>query len=51
LVDYSKNRISKETIDLLIKLAREVNLDKAIEAMFTGEKINLLNIDRCYTQP
>jgi glucose-6-phosphate isomerase len=40
LVDFSKNKISQETINLLINLAKEVNLDKAIEAMFSGEKIN-----------
>ena len=40
LVDYSKNRITQETMQLLVQLAEECDLSKAIEAMFTGEKIN-----------
>lgn len=40
LVDYSKNRITKDTRDLLIELAKECRLKQAIEAMFKGEKIN-----------
>ena len=40
LIDYSKNRITKETLDLLIALAKECQLEKAIAAMFRGEKIN-----------
>ena len=40
LVDYSKNRITEETISLLLNLAKERNLKEAIEAMFSGEKIN-----------
>ncbi|MGJ1448259.1 glucose-6-phosphate isomerase [Sphingobacterium spiritivorum] len=40
LVDYSKNRINEETIALLIQLAKECQLDVAIKAMFSGEKIN-----------
>ncbi|MCD9584118.1 glucose-6-phosphate isomerase [Tenacibaculum maritimum] len=39
-VDYSKNRITEETIDLLIELAEEVGLSNAIESCFSGEKIN-----------
>jgi glucose-6-phosphate isomerase len=41
LLDYSKNRIDEETVALLIQLARECGLNKAIEAMFSGEKINV----------
>jgi len=41
LVDYSKNRITDETLALLIQLARECMLNKAIDAMFNGEKINV----------
>ncbi len=41
LVDFSKNRISEETMNLLFKLAEECDLKNAIEAMFTGEKINI----------
>lgn len=40
LVDYSKNRITEETMDLLFGLAREVDLADAIEKMFTGAAIN-----------
>ncbi|WP_019000586.1 glucose-6-phosphate isomerase [Succinimonas amylolytica] len=41
LVDFSKNRITEETLGLLIKLAEESDLKNAIEAMFNGEKINV----------
>ncbi len=40
LVDYSKNKIDEKTIALLIQLAKECGLKEAIEAMFSGEKIN-----------
>lgn len=40
LIDYSKNIITDDTIRLLIELANETELKQAIEAMFTGEKIN-----------
>ena len=40
LVDYSKNRITDETISLLIALAEEAGLKQAIEDMFAGKKIN-----------
>ena len=40
LLDYSKNRITDETLALLMQLARECMLNKAIEAMFSGEVIN-----------
>lgn len=40
LFDYSKNRITQTTMDLLIALARQASLDSAIEAMFNGAKIN-----------
>src|SRR6476661_3223174 len=40
LVDYSKNIITENTLDLLLKLAEECRLQEAIEAMFGGEKIN-----------
>ena len=39
-VDYSKNRITKETLSLLVDLAKEVGLKQAIEAQFSGEIIN-----------
>ena len=40
LVDFSKNKINQETLKLLRQLAKESVLDEAINAMFTGEKIN-----------
>lgn len=40
LLDYSKNRISDETLALLIQLARECKLDEAINSMYNGDKIN-----------
>jgi glucose-6-phosphate isomerase len=39
-LDYSKNRITGETIQLLIQLAEESGVRQRIEAMFQGEKIN-----------
>lgn len=41
LLDYSKNRIDDETLALLTQLARECGVNKAIEAMFSGERINV----------
>ncbi|MBN1658306.1 MAG: glucose-6-phosphate isomerase [Anaerolineae bacterium] len=40
LFDYSKNRITQETMGLLFALAREAGLADKIEAMFTGQKYN-----------
>lgn len=40
LIDYSKNRISEETIKLLLSLAKECQLKEAIDLMFSGEAIN-----------
>lgn len=40
LVDYSKNNITQETIDLLLELADEVNLKDAISKYFAGDSIN-----------
>ena len=40
LVDFSKNRLSKETLTLLEELAHEVDLKGAMEAYFGGEAIN-----------
>ena len=39
-VDYSKNRITEKTKELLLKLAEEVNLNEAIEKYFGGDIIN-----------
>ncbi|WP_314363480.1 glucose-6-phosphate isomerase [Rothia mucilaginosa] len=40
-VDLSKNLITPETVELLVKLAEEVKLEQAREAMFSGEHINV----------
>ena len=40
-LDYSKNRITDQTLKLLIQLAEESGLREKIEAMFRGEKINV----------
>jgi glucose-6-phosphate isomerase len=40
-LDYSKNRITDETLQLLVKLAEECGLRQRIDAMFNGEKINI----------
>jgi glucose-6-phosphate isomerase len=39
-LDYSKNRITDETLKLLIELAKQSGLREHTEAMFTGQKIN-----------
>jgi len=39
-IDYSKNRITKETRDLLVSLAKEVGVQEAITSCFEGKKIN-----------
>jgi glucose-6-phosphate isomerase len=40
LFDYSKNRISPQTLEGLAQLAEECKVPEAIEAMFTGQRIN-----------
>lgn len=40
LFDYSKNRVTEQTIALLMNLARQANLGQMIAAMFTGQKLN-----------
>jgi glucose-6-phosphate isomerase len=40
-LDYSKNRITDETIKLLVQLAEESGLREQIDSMFRGEKINI----------
>jgi glucose-6-phosphate isomerase len=40
LFDYSKNRITEKTIDLLVALAEQAQIKEKAEAMFSGEKIN-----------
>jgi len=39
-LDYSKNRVTDETLKLLFALAKEAGLSERIDAMFRGEKIN-----------
>ena len=50
-LDYSKNRITGQTLKLLIQLANQAGLKNRIEAMFSGEKINVTegpgSIARC----
>jgi glucose-6-phosphate isomerase len=41
LLDYSKNRVTDETLKLLLQLAEESGLRGRIDAMFSGEKINI----------
>jgi glucose-6-phosphate isomerase len=41
LFDYSKNRVTDETLKLLVQLAEESGLRARIDAMFRGEKINI----------
>src|SRR6478672_6880520 len=40
-LDYSKNRLTDETLKLLLQLAEESGLRARTEAMFAGEKINV----------
>src|SRR5271156_2639136 len=41
LLDYSKNRLTKETIRLLVAVAERAGLRERIEAMFSGDHINV----------
>src|SRR5258705_3182215 len=40
-LDYSKNRVTDQTLKLLLQLATESGLPERIDAMFRGEKINV----------
>jgi glucose-6-phosphate isomerase len=40
LLDYSKHRVDRQTMDLLFALARECRLPEAIRSMFNGEELN-----------
>ena len=40
-LDYSKNRVTDETLKLLVQLADESRLRERIDAMFRGDKINV----------
>ncbi|WP_445168804.1 glucose-6-phosphate isomerase [Mycolicibacterium sp. Dal123E01] len=39
-IDYSKHRVTRETLTLLVELARAANLEERRDAMFSGEHIN-----------
>ncbi|HSW92878.1 MAG TPA: glucose-6-phosphate isomerase, partial [Gammaproteobacteria bacterium] len=39
-LDFSKNRITPETLSLLVQLAKEVNLSRSIDALFSGQPVN-----------
>jgi glucose-6-phosphate isomerase len=41
LLDYSKNRITQETVRLLLDLANQANLKDWVDRTFNGEKINI----------
>jgi glucose-6-phosphate isomerase len=40
LFDFSKNLVTEETLDLLVKLARQAGVEKKRDAMFAGERTN-----------
>src|SRR5580700_6805150 len=40
-LDYSKNRVTDETLELLFRLAKDAALRERIDAMFSGAKINI----------
>ena len=40
LLDYSKNRLDKQALDLLFALARQEQVESSIERMFSGDRIN-----------
>ena len=40
-IDFSKNILTNETLDLLLEYAKTLNIKKSINAMFHGEKINV----------
>src|SRR5438552_4076094 len=40
-LDYSKNRVTDQTLKVLLQLAKESGLRERIDAMFRGEKINI----------
>jgi hypothetical protein len=46
LIDYSKNIINQETMDLLLELANELGLKRRI---FEGKSLIKLKIEQCYT--
>ena len=46
-LDYSKNRIDRRTMDMLVELAKETGVEAARDRMFSGEKINITEIFAC----
>ena len=49
-LDYSKNRITETTVDLLLALADEAGVEKQRQALFSGERINVTE-DRAVLHP
>jgi glucose-6-phosphate isomerase len=49
LIDYSKNIINQETMDLLLELANELGLKKAISIILKGKSLIKLKIEQCCT--
>ena len=49
LLDFSRNRINDETLDIFEKLADEIKLSEAIKSYFNGEKINETEGEEFYT--
>jgi glucose-6-phosphate isomerase len=49
LIDYSKNIINQETMDLLLELANELGLKKAISDYFEGKSLIKLKKEKCCT--
>jgi glucose-6-phosphate isomerase len=46
-LDYSKNRITDETVELLVHLAEQSGLRERVDAMFRGDKINVSERPPC----
>ena len=51
LFDYSKNIITEKTLQLLLQLAKECGLEKAIQAQFEARPSMKQKTDRSYIQP
>jgi len=51
LFDYSKHRLTEETLGLLFQLAREAGIENWREKMFSGEKINITETVPCCILP
>lgn len=51
LLDYSKHRITEETLGLLFQIANEAKVEAWRDRMFAGEKLISQKIERYYIQP